>query len=270
MTGTGTQADPYIVDNWADFMSTSKNATYIEWDKNAENKVIDFNEIRPQGYSTTVKMGGHTKYNGWVFKNFYSTASIALEFGSAGETISGVTFENLYWEVSGSASYFLHCEGNYSNKSVFDNCIFSGRIAIPSAGCFCSEIMRRCALNLSISSLSDTFRLSYENIENSDIILDIPNVNTFIVAYRNVTNSRISGKISATTSVKICESSTSGYNIINFESNQPLKYVGFGISVYNSDLAEKDSSSTNLIGCTPEQLKNAEYLYSIGFPIGVE
>lgn len=270
MTGTGTQSDPYIVNNWEDFMSINKkNSPYIEWDKNAENKVVDFNEIRPQGYSSTVNMGSHTKYNGWVFRNFYSTASTALQFGSAGETISGVTFENFYWQVPASASYFLYCEGNYNYKSVFYNCIFSGRIAVPGSGDFCSEYLTRCALNLSISSLSDTFRISYQDIESSDIVLDVAKSANFEMSYYSVKNSRISGKVSAT-SVKIGGGS-SGYNIISLESDKPLTYTGNAISVYNSDLAEKSSSSSSAFkACTTEQLKNAEYLYSIGFPIGID
>ena len=46
MTGTGTSADPYIVDNWNDLVSKMKEYdVYIELDPNSENKVIDMKEV---------------------------------------------------------------------------------------------------------------------------------------------------------------------------------------------------------------------------------
>jgi hypothetical protein len=50
MTGSGTQADPYIVDNWADFLTaaTISTDTYTEF---AEGTVIDINDVQPEGFS---------------------------------------------------------------------------------------------------------------------------------------------------------------------------------------------------------------------------
>lgn len=266
MTGTGTQNDPYIVDNWADYRNavSQSSVAYIEFNDNSENKVIDFNEICPEGYSNTIAFSGNTKFNGWVFRNFYSVASGALIINGSG--ITGLNFENFYWQVPNSASYFIAG----GSDAIAKNCNFSGKIAVTgSEPRFSNMKLSCCALNLSISFSGSSFKTCYYDIENSDIILDVVSANSFYGSYNRIINSRISGKISAS-QVNIDDSGGSGYNIINLESNQPLIYKGNGISVYNSDLAEKNSSSTKLVGCTPEQLKNAEYLYSIGFPIGID
>lgn len=272
MTGTGTQEDPFIVDNWADFMSiTNKDNRYIEWDRNSADKVVDFNEIRPQGYSSTVSMGRYTKYNGWIFRNFYSTAINALNFGDAGKTIGELNFENFYWQVPSGASYFLTCSTNGDYKSVFDNCVFSGKIAVSGADVyFCSEYLSRCAMNIEVSCSANRFDISRYDIENSDIVLDIITDKKCELTYYNAVNSRFSGKISAS-SVSLNDSSGSGYNIYNLESDQPLKYIGNGISVYNSDLATASEDGTGMLKpCTSAQLKDINYLKSIGFPIGAE
>ena len=63
-----------------------------------------------------------------------------------------------------------------------------------------------------------------------------------------------------------------GYSsIFNLESNKSLSCSSAtGISVFNADIAQKTGSPNNLVGVTFEQLKNAEYLQSIGFPIEFE
>ena len=57
MTGSGTQTDPYIVDSWAEFESvvpllgdsTYDNHVCVQFNPNATNKVIDMQEIYPDG-----------------------------------------------------------------------------------------------------------------------------------------------------------------------------------------------------------------------------
>lgn len=106
-------------------------------------------------------------------------------------------------------------------------------------------------------------------IKKSDIILDISTKGTSVYIARNsLINSRIFGKVvMGNTSYLWLGGSGSMSNVINLESNVKLRLFG-GISVFNSDIADTDSPDV-LIACTAEQLKNPEYLASIGFPIGV-
>ncbi|MDE5583711.1 MAG: hypothetical protein K2J08_08400, partial [Ruminococcus sp.] len=93
MTGTGVKDDPYIVDNWADYQAVYKSEVYIEFDDKSPKKEIDFNEIQPEGFTSTVKFSPFTTFNGWTFKNFFSTAkSNAISFGSRSTTLENFTF----------------------------------------------------------------------------------------------------------------------------------------------------------------------------------
>ena len=46
MTGTGTQTDPFLVDNWTDFMTIDTNSAeiYVRW-ADTGNKVIKINDF---------------------------------------------------------------------------------------------------------------------------------------------------------------------------------------------------------------------------------
>lgn len=262
MTGTGTQADPFIVDNWADFstIDTSSSEIYVRW-ADSENKVIDFNEINPEGFSTTVKFPANVDFNGWTLRNFYSTATRIFEGWSSSvlSNISNLILENFYF--TGNQTLF------YIN---FNNCIFSGIINSTSNANFGSySKFSCCSANLKMHSGSQSNAFSYGECRNSDIVLDVTGNRFNITSNSSVYNSRFSGKIevnSDNVTVSIGYSS-----VFNLESNRPLNCTAAtGISVFNSDTAQKTAGSTaNLTGVTSEQLKNAEYLYSIGFPVGV-
>ena len=267
MTGTGTQADPYIVDNWEDFTNIiSKSDIYVKW-ADSNNKVIDFNEVNPEGYTKSINFPANVDFNGWTLRNFHSIASTAIRYSGSSYAIKNLIFENFYI----MSNTFIY--GQY----IIENCTFSGLIqgdtvrVFQGCGLVCSAVnIRINTTNSTYLTNSNDFVNSKSEIRNSDIVLDIHGGNTVEICDKTTTNSRISGKISATTPVKI-NGSNSSCNIINLESNQPLKYTGTGISVYNSDLAEKSSdSSSSFKACTSEQLKDSEYLYSIGFPIGIE
>lgn len=54
MTGTGTQADPYIVDTWADFVTAvGKSDVYVEC---AEGTVWNMNDIAPDGINSRINI----------------------------------------------------------------------------------------------------------------------------------------------------------------------------------------------------------------------
>lgn len=271
MTGTGSQNDPFIVDNWADFMAIDKSKeVYVKW-ADSDNKVIDFNDIQPDGYTKTIYFPSNVDFNGWMLRNFHSTASQAIYYKGDSNIIENLIFENFYI----LSNEFIY--GTY----ILKNCIFSGLMQSSSnVYAFHGCSLLNCAVNIriaspfsvSLASSSGFTSTSDMAIRNSDIVLDIYSdcKNESEICSYGITNSRISGKAELSASpFRICNG---GYgNIINLESNQPIKYISSGISVYNSDLAEKSSDSYSCLKpCTTEQLKNAEYLYSIGFPIGID
>lgn len=268
MTGSGTEQDPYIVDNWDDFATaTDSGATYVKW-ADRDNKVIDFNNIKPEGFDSTVYFPANVDFNGWTLKNFSSTSDYAIKYKSSSGIIQNLIFENTYI----TSQYIFY--GTWELKK----CQFSGRIqrsgsAYPFSACG----LNMCAVNFIINATGYVYFL-YDSgfsspkawAKNSDIVLDISTKSTGVTIVKNgLINCRISGKIQmGNTSYIWLGGSSSMSNVVNIEASVKLRLFG-GISVFNSDIATTDSPNV-LIACTSEQLKNAEYLHSIGFPIGVD
>ncbi len=268
MTGTGTKDEPYIVNSWEEYTSITSNTAYVEFDPNAENKVIDFNEIQPEGFSSAVKFKDYTNFNGWTLRNFHSTASTVITTGNA-LNCSNLIFENFYWCPSAKNAVLLDSNGSVTRQ--LTNCIISGEIQSTYSIKRIVPNLYESSMNI-VANIADSLQVA-ANIVNSEIIFDISATSVKICETLDsspgkVLNSRISGKIQSSENVS-AGTPESAYNVFNIQSNQPLDYQGKGISVYNSDITTATQSG-NFIGCTAEQLRNAQYLYDLRFPIGVD
>ncbi|MCM1315892.1 MAG: hypothetical protein NC244_11065, partial [Alistipes senegalensis] len=261
---------PYIVDNWEDFrtIDTASAGIYVQW-ADTGNKIIDFNDIMPEGFSETINIPAHVDFNGWTLKNFHSTVSNwALKCSSASDAV----IENLILE-----NFYITSQTLFYGSVLLKNCIISGivqygTIAIVFRGCG----LERCSVNIKVNASgcnlvsSGGFSSPKSQITNSDIVSDIScSGSTVSVCDYPIKNSRIYGKIQSNAPKITLGNSNSMSNVFNLETDSSLTYTGTGISVYNSDFATAPDSKS-FIGVTSEQLKNAEYLYNIGFPIGVE
>lgn len=78
VTGTGAQGDPYIFENWEDFVNklneetTANNDKYAKFSDNVENKVIDFQVLYPNGVTQTSFPKIYfkdTDFNNWELRN---------------------------------------------------------------------------------------------------------------------------------------------------------------------------------------------------------
>lgn len=268
MTGSGTEQDPIIVANWDEFTTATETTPdgYIKW-ADSDNKFIDFNNIKPEGFDEVIYFPANVDFNGWTLRNFASSSNYAIRYKSKSGIIENLILENIYI----SSQYLIY--GNYELK----NCQFSGRIQSNSnVYVFSACGLNTCSANISINSAGMVYMVNDSGfsspkawIKKSDIILDISTKgNSVYIAKNSLINSRISGKVvMGNTSYLWLGGSGSMSNVINLESNVKLRLFG-GISVFNSDIADTDSPDV-LIACTAEQLKNPEYLASIGFPIGV-
>ena len=261
MTGAGTQNDSFIVDNWADFRTIDINSAeiFVRW-ADSENKIIDFNDILPEGFTEIIYIPANVDFNGWTFRNFHSTAGTAFYGVSNNSNINNLILENFYF----TGQYLLH-------KVNCANCIFSGIAHGVSATCFgYSSNFTGCSANLRMHSGSESAVFSNSVCRNSDITLDITG-NRFTISYDGkVYNSRFSGKIQIDgNNIMVSIGYSSVFNLI---SNKPLSCSSAtGISVFNADtMPNPANANKNLVGLTSEQLKNAEYLYNMGFPIGYE
>ena len=240
-------------------------------------KIIDFNVVKPEGFEKKIRFAKYINFNGWTLKNLHSTASTAIIITSNSK-ISNLTIENFYFLPSTSGGGQL-IEMDGSGGVTLTNCIISGAAELPRNiittfldGCALHE----CAINVIVNDIYGSFSL-FTSCQNSDIVVDlssnseISSISSFEICRNKIVNSRISGRINsnATNEISIGDEA-SAYNVFNLQANKPLKYLGKGITVYNKDTAESsETSSAEFIGCSESDLKNAEYLNSLRFPIGV-
>lgn len=267
MTGTGTENDPFVVDNWDDFMSIDTvEAVYVKW-KDIENKVIDFNQIKPEGFTKTLTFPRYIDFNGWRLKNFHAN-QVAYVFSGTSSSkaiyIKNLIFENFYLLGTERLFYYVNLE----------NCIISG---IFNSNSYCEitsfSNITNCSFNVkAVAKEKFSFLRGTDNkVKNSDVILDVSAKTVYIMNSDrcNAYNCRFSGKIQSSSNAVFLMGDYG--NVYNLDSNDPLQYTGSGISVYNSDFSGvTGSGSANLKPCTSEELKNPEFLYNLGFPIGVD
>ena len=292
MTGSGTQTDPYIVDSWAEFESVvTKSRVIIKFNPDAENKIIDMNKIYPEGCPIyTIGTFSQVHGNGWEIQNLYLKNPL---FRGGGVAISGFKFTSFNHETS--QAFLL---GTSGYRSLFEKNIFSGKTCstgfltpLASGGDYGTAI--DCYNNsFGLTVYNDvTFQLANYLDASSDKKRDVMFNNIKIqltgnskinsnglfgeCKYHNFANNRIN--VIANTGCDfpiVKESSGFSGNVIlgsNTGTIKPL-YSGTcsGVNIYNSDTLNYTGTDSRFKGCTTEQMRNAEYLQSIGFAIGVE
>lgn len=278
MTGSGTEQDPYIVDNFEEFDSVRdiSGTTYIEY----SNDEVDFNDIQPYGYTDRFILSGHITMTNVIWKNFTSRAGCAISFG--GE-ISNIFLEcnnckiiNAYQITSASEKYLFICR---RGDVVFNNCEISYRQDVGNASIYTGflrdaggdQTFNACAITIksygnkkNIWRLADggTFEFCNINLDVQANKFDYP-LQGFMCWY--------SGKIDINTATSNDRSGGSGNIVWDVEITQPITLTNNSLykflTIYNSDKATITATNNDmLIGVTSAQLEDTGYLYSLGFP----
>lgn len=292
MTGSGTVSDPYIVDSWSEFESVvTKSNVIIKFNPDAENKIIDMNGIYPEG-CPSYNIGSSEIYgNGWEIQNLY--LKNPLFYAATYGVISGFKFTSFRHETS---SPFLAAEYSYNNAygCLFEKNSFTGitrsNAFLGISGSSTIEVYNN-SFNLMISD-DVTFRLAngitneYGNYKKDIAFNNIkiqltgnskinPN-GLFGECYNHkIANNRITVNSNTGCDFSIAQSAAgfSG-NVILGSNTGNISPLGSGtcsgVNIYNSDTLNYTGTDSKFKGCTTEQMRNAEYLRSIGFAIGVE
>lgn len=272
MTGTGTQADPYVVETWAEFLSVCdlSNTTYVEW-SNAE---VDFNEIQPEGFTSSISMRGNITFTNIEFKNFTTRSGDAWIMEAGTINYESCKFTDFYQVYANSRSMYLLHAYDACNGVYFTNCEFTmlqtnaltsnTNNSIPFYG---SKIkISKCAFTVEASTGG------YWTITNGTI--EFSNINLKITARR--LGAPLPGFVCWYSGKFVfsegTSSSSSGYDgdfIIDIECNQTIACTANNgaykfLVLYNSDKAT--ITGTNIVGVTTAQLQDSDYLYSLGFP----
>lgn len=265
ITGNGTQTDPHIVHNWQEYMSVVKTDRYVKW-ADSDNKVIDFKDIQPDGYKdqSYIIFPYSTDFNGWTLKN--------LRINSGGIVPQNIRNLNLVdFELPSSEYGFSNAVIN--EFGTMENCIISGNISSENSVYFLDNINAiNCAFNVKITT-NGSFQLTRRDysssmqFRNCDTALDITANEAKLLFAGFSGQCYFKGNFDIKSNSPILIGTERG-NIFDFYSNAEIQYTGAGLCIYNSEKLTKTSTSNdNMKPCTEEQLKNAEYLYSIGFPV---
>lgn len=290
MTGTGTQADPYIVDTWADFVTAvGKSDVYVEC---AEGTVWDMNDIAPDGINSRINIYAKSiSGNGVIIKKTYFTSNGSFYFANS-TSVTGVDFldsliESGTFIYRAGAATFQECRFsgiiqdstffyNTANSSAYIkrssiNLQFQGN-SLLCCGYYVGNgiggrpiICENCNVRLSGSSTNSSTITSYDSNYKYNLITFenclISGVNPFKYLY--VSWAWSSGTYSSKYSVFdiVCSSG-------QFITNAP-RYSSIVNCIINSDKLNGATVDTAIKKVTDDQLHDASYLQSIGFPIGV-
>lgn len=261
MTGTGTQADPYIVDTWEDFV-TAVGATgaYVEI---PPGTVWDMNDISPEGVVQTTVRCAKINGNGATINNARITNEALLNVSSS---VTSTTIENLNILNVLADSYVLYNSGAPATLNL-ERVVFSGILNSTALIYQYNKTInvRECGFTLQ-GSASNIYTIRQGLIYHNDcnLNIDLENIGEDRYGTRasmDLKNCYLSGKCSR---INLTSSATN--NIINVET-AAVHAVQSNMNIANSD---KCAEFTNVIAVTDEQLRDAAYLSSIGFPIGVQ
>lgn len=278
MTGTGTQADPFIVTTWEEFLSVCNvsTSTYVEWN----NGEVNFNEIQPSGFTDPIEIKSNIRLYKVKWRKFVSRAKIAFKITASATKIDLEEFEFTDAELFHPASNnsydgAVFSSGGTSTRGVYTikNCEFSYRQDSAGNGGFIKyisgsskavgtamKIKSNCTGEYAFESGAGSLSYSECNIK-----LDIQAgslagpLRAFLCWY--------SGKIqTSAASWSISTGNLLGNFVFDVECNASISLNTYQFrSVYNSDKCTV--TGTNWIGATTAQLSDTTYLYNQGLPV---
>lgn len=265
MQGDGTQGNPYIVTTWAEFLiATGTSNAYVELGND-----IDMNEELPDGVMSTVDMNcAELDGNGYEIRNAYFIESGCIKTGLRFGKMKNFKLINFYDARTSSAKggTIYHQYGTIENLTISGYVLSISKSAIFSPG-------RRKIKGLSANIDGLGGRLSGDG---SGYPLDIENGNIYInggsIQSVNLKNSYVNGKIDYLWLISSSSYEESSASIIDAEVKTQFAGQNSQIAVvYNSDKVSPSLAVTGkFIPVTTEQLADAAYLRSVGFPIGVD
>lgn len=262
MTGTGTQADPYIVDSWSDFVTAvGTSGAYVE---TAPGLTWDMNDIAPEGVEGIRISCASLKGNGLEIEALRASGDILTM--TRRTSISGLSIESFI----GNGLFRVNDSSSSWFSTTITDCSFSGAISgqyvITSFYGVDSELnAERCGISVKGDNLTWSNRQN-NRFKDSNIYFQGDSINVL-----KCNNCAVAGAISGASAQTIYSSSSS----INLHGNANVTWGYFSaeaaVSVFNKDMLPNSSGNTNykIKAVTDAQMRDAAYLESLGFPIGV-
>ena len=278
ITGTGTANDPFRPETWEEVLQcTSTDGIYTVL---PQNTIFNMNDYFPDGIPTGgIVLRGFIDGNGSSIINAHyegSARAIIMSNSESTGSMKNLNFLNFYLTATATGATMIGVtpdtttNASYSGQA-FYNCIFSGLVAMTSNVSYCaitqvsySGSISRCAYNITCVASSanlDTGNYTALN-KNCNIRFDYIGAGSFAVD-----NCYMEGKISHCDINSVGSSVLSNSSVLNIESDS------ITTSRYNPSMilvnTEKYAGTipTGMNGVADTQLKDADYLRSLGFPI---
>jgi len=275
ISGTGTQADPYIVDSWADFVTAvGESGVYVEVDTSNVN-TWDFAKIVDSGLSSALSWNAaNVNGNGLTIKGLYASGSfsymITLSGGATNKYIRNINFLD-FSKPSSVTSVF------YGKKIYFGNCQFSG---IVDGGSFLSRVATNpqggyvfsTAVNDGVAK-GCSFALQFNGTATfgSSEYCDIYHGNmNFVKASESTSVWKVAlyeTKITGEFPFASITNSGGGQNVIDADISSIGTWTNnSGVTLVNTDkLAEGLTVPTGFTGVTSAQMLDVDALAAVGF-----
>lgn len=293
-TGTGTAADPYVVDNWTDFLTVCNvsASTYILWanKETEEEKVVDFNDIAPYGLENQIQLQGHIDFNGWTLQNVWVRNSTFLRLKSA--RLYNLKILNAKWDtVSGS---FINIFDTYADQGDIQNVEISlefvgsgsNALNIINVGASYTKIK---GLGLSVygtatsavSLINSTWGVpviasSIHCELQANLSNDADVLNRAAFAQCDISGYYLDD--SSSTSPIVVGGTNSSCNYIRLRSNKDIKYGGDGLSLrvdenYTGEIVRPNlltAEEKALVVSPTQAVNNQAEILNAGFPLHAE
>ena len=299
VTGSGTQADPYIVDTWEDFLWAAKyQGAYVEFPKqlslttdtevvegklyvNNNGEVIinpvvsglgsyyendfylDANDYAPEGFTSAIDFECNLNGRGAKIKNIYIPAVFTGLFQGPAPSIEGVNFENILIEATGT-SIFRDCIVERSIISIGAKTSFYLFYASARA----PQLNKSAVYIKCYPSLTGQIYLGYGGAYSAAFdrfILDMPNEQNVQLYLHNAHDCLIQGNFNNYQGSYIFLQN-SKYMVADCEDAYVTAGSGLaGICIAN--LGKVKGVMGGVTGVPEDKMTDVNYLDSIGFPI---
>lgn len=283
MTGSGTQADPYVPSTWGEFVTAiGTSGVYVSL---AEGTVWDMNEIAPEGLSTDVPVRcKEIQGNGTSIKNLFIKDDCFKMITTNNTSWSDIKFLNVL--VENNAILFMIGTNIPLSSPSMSHITISGKI-VDSTLFYGNHSqanhqlsLNGCSINVELSDSSYFARVSsgaYPCVKLSNChIRTVGNSTQAATQYMQLENSLWEGDWAIKSSQIVGGNGmVSQYNIFDVAVPATVT-VSVNSSyasnvkkcIFNSDKITSGATlASQLVQVTSEQLRDASYLSSIGFPI---
>lgn len=299
-TGSGTQADPYIVDTWEDFLWAVKyQGAYVEFPKqlsltadtevvegklyvNSDGEVIinpvvsglgsyyensfclDANDYAPEGFTNPIDFECNLNGRGAKIKNIYvPTVYPRGLFYGPHPNIIGVNFENILVEAA-RVCLFHQCIIEKSIISIGAKTHF----VLLGASSSVPQLNKSAVYIKCYPSLTGNIYLGYGGgyaASFNRFIFDMPNTQNVDFICKYASNCLIQGAFN-TNSGHYLWLDYSSYMVVDCENVYPTGGNGVA-AICIANLGKVQGVMGGVVGVPEDKMTDVNYLDSIGFPI---